>query len=527
MSLDKGKYKIHYREQMKKAFKGLGKIQDELSKGLYVKTAKGRLQANMMPDILTGSAVDEVRRLWEAEAKKIIADSNSGPKMLADLNRVAKVYKERLVSITKIATRYIAEIRRMHGGMITGKVLLKMRDSAAFKARTMAKLMLNPKNSGAMASAKYAFKIETQTKERFKKVKLHLSKTFASGGPDYDQGEAPASWLTLNFLSGKEKKEVLAFHIAAKKLSGEKLKTFLKAGSKHGAVSFSLANQLNTGGTKFTKKEEIMMGTVYKINHDFTRRAKRYFKPAYGSYNKAAQMLTGKNVLIFLMKLSSVISAGGTLMANIFKDSGWKNPGKVAKMMLTKGMFINYGVYALAKHMEDTKPGKFTEAAERRVQDENSTAYKLKTLTEGNKGWRTFLTGKKFSGSEIFEEFLDGHARRTTKRETKGTARGQAKSTKGVSTPIYRRVTLQAFVSWLKEKGTKDSRYTDALAQITVSGDWTYKINGVETSNDDLRNLAKAFHVWGIRGTNVQKGYRAALQRASGGTKAPVKKKKT
>lgn len=524
MSLDKGKFETHYKEQMKKALKTADNaLQDEISKGLYVKSSRGRMQADLMKDILTGTAIDDVKKLWKKEAKRIIATAK-GSEILASLNKTAKVFEERLIGITQITSRYIAEIRRMHGGMVTGKVLLKMRDSRAFKAGEMKELLNNP---AAMSAAKYVFKVETQTDAKFKEVKKYLSSTFAAGGPNYNQGAAPSSWILLNFLSGKEKKEALAYHISAQKLTGKKLKEFLKAGSKHGAVSFSLASQLNTGASKFTKGEEHMMGTAYKINHDFVQRAKEYFRPAYGSYNKAAQMLRGKPIMIFLMKLSSVISAGGTLIANVFKDDGWKNPGRIASVMTKKGMLINYGIYALAKHWEDSKPGKFTAAAERRVQDENATAYKLKTLTEGNRGWHTFLTGNKFSGSVVFEEFVNERGRRTTVRETKGTAKGQKKSTKVSSTPIYKRITLPAFVRWLKGKGTKDKRYTRLLAQIKESGDGTFTVNGVETTNDDLRGLAKTFHVWGIKGASVQKSYRAALERASGGAKAPVKKKKT
>ena len=513
------RYKTHYKERMKKSFKDADKaIQDEISKGLYVKSPRGRMQADLMGDILTGTPFEDVRRLWREQSEAIIARSNPNDKtLLTKLNQIIAKFEKQLMSITQITVRYIIEIRRMHGGKLTETTLLKMRDSLAFKARTLSKLLLNPQNSGAINSIKYAFKMETQTAQKFATVKKYLSKTFASGGPECNQGEAASSWLIMNFLSEKERAEVLKDHISKEKLAGAKLKAFLKAGSKHGAISFTLASKLAKGNARFTKREEHMMATSYKINHDFVKRGKRYFRPAYGSYNAAAQMLTGKNLLIALTKISVAVSVGGTLVANIFKGGGWKDPAKLAQVMTKKGMLINYASYALAKHWENPKPGFFTEAGERREQNKNETAYQLKTITEGNRGWNTFLTGQKYTGSTVFDQFINEHGRRSKNAKTK--------KTKVTATPVYRKITLQAFVRWLKSKGTKDSRYSNLLKQITVSANGTYKINGYETSNDDIRRLAKAYHVWNISGPGAQKEYNAAIQRASGGTK--VQKKKT
>ncbi|MFH1533669.1 MAG: hypothetical protein ABID64_01950 [Nitrospirota bacterium] len=522
MALDKGnteRYRTHYKERMKKSFKDANKaIQDEISEGLYVKSPRGRMLKNLMPDILTGTAFEDVRRLWKEQSEEVITSANIKDKdTLTKLNQIVGRYEKQLVSITGITTKYIIEIRRMHGGKLTETALLKMRDSLAFKARTLSKLLLNPKNSGAINSIKYAFKLETQTAEKFAEVKKYLSKSFASGGPECNQGEAASSWLIMNFLSEKEREEVLKDHIAKEKLTGENLKEFLKAGSKHGAISFTLASKLTGKNSRFTKGEEHMMSTTYKINHDFVKRGKSYFRSAYGSYNPAAQMLTGKNILIALTKLSVAVSVGGTLVANIFKGGGWKDPEKLAQIMTKKGMLINYAAYALAKYKEDPKPGFWTDASERREQDKNETAYQLKTLTEGNRGWNIFLTAQKFAGSTVFEEFVNEHGRRS--KDTKN------KTTKVTSVPVYRKITLQSFVRWLKSKGKKDGKYSNLLKQISVSANGTYKINGYETNNDDIRKLAKAYHVWNISGNKAQSRYKDAIQRAGGGTKVQKKKK--
>jgi len=520
--LEKFNYKRHDETKRKEALAAAKKaIQKEVTDRLTVDRGKAGMLGDFMDKIITGTLFSQIEQMWATESEAYLNANKNNPKALAELNKIIDRYKRRLKTITKIAKKYVITMMRMYGGKLPPAALLKMRDSEAFRALTLSKILTNPQNSAILNAIEYVFITKTQTQKRYKDLCAYLEGVFKNTGTAQGRGEIQMAWFILNFLpeKGPRSKEDFIKYLVKKGLNGQKLKAFLKEGCRNGAISPSLANNFAKNEITFTEQEQNENSAVYKIQHDFLKKGRAYAKEAYGSYNPAARMLTMKNILILVAQISSGISIGGTLLASIFKGGGLKSPEKIVKAMTQKGMLMKAGLFAAASYWKNKKPGFWADAAERREQNKNESAKNLQIVTESNPGLKSFLTDNKYEGSAVLNEYIREHGMRTKK----------GKRTVISNEPSYKKITLISFKKWLEKKAREkdiNGKYSRLADKITISDKGTCEINGFTVDNDDLQRVAKTFFIWGIGGTQTQSQYKATLRRAQGGAPKPPKNKK-
>jgi hypothetical protein len=501
--------------KMKNALKAArDKIEAEVTSGLHL-TGKAGLIASVMDTIIAGTPMDKINRLCEKTRNEYIASCKGDPKLLKQLPFITARFRKQLDKIVDLSLKYVMRIKAIHGGKLTEAALLKMRDGAD-RAYYLSKILSKIDDPKVLNAIEFVMNAKTRTKEKYAQLCKYLKKSFDKGGADYGRDDAPLAWFMVNYLPerGDHSKEKFIEFMVAKGLKGQKLKDFLRAGCRSGAIPPLLAEKFVTddSGAAFTKKEKEENRAVYKVQQVFHKRARAIIRESYGSYNPMARMFTLKNILILVAQVSSGVSIAGTLAANIFKGGGLKNPGQLVEAMTKPGMMLEVAKFGVATYFKKPRPGLLTEAGKRKTQDENRTAENLRVLVENNRGLNSFLRKDKFRASTTLREFMVEH----------GMTIITGKTVKKLDKPSYRKITLVAYKNWLQKKAAAkdpDGKYSKTAKEIGINSDGTAQINGSKTTNEEFKRLVEVFHVWGIGGkaSVTEEAFGSVLNRARGG----------
>ncbi|MBD3360433.1 hypothetical protein GF366_01375 [Candidatus Peregrinibacteria bacterium] len=470
--------------------------------------------------------INEAERAWE----NTIFEMREKPITVSlrefneELNKRTMPYEDKMKQTAEFAEAYLRKISQgTERGKLTKEVVIKMRDSM-INASLVSKLLFKKENEGLKNALRWVLGMSKKTEKggeravstgkgpAFDAVRNQLSKDMEN----YEHELMPFTWMIMTFMKSVDRVELAKTHISKNALSLEKTIKFLEEGNKMGV--FSPIEMEEIVRTEFKKKfkgfspDKIKEYAVkYKAQHDFTKQAMK-LKPTYGAKNKAGEMLTYKNILIFIAKLAAGLTVAGNVISGLFVGGAWKKPGKALENIATNHNIWGAGaVYGLAKSAEGKLRWEdFVKGKSERDMEKKAKAQK--ELYEGisiNPGWKEFFEGNNFKGAKALADYI---GRKSMIEDEK--IRPE-------------KLKISEFVKWLKKEAKKPEKsgYKELLEnfQKTEKG---YEVSGFPTKDRNFKEFAKAFMTLGIGGTQVIQNYNNTVERARGQI-PPTKPKKT
>jgi hypothetical protein len=490
-----------FKEKLKEPKANLTDLMEDLSKVISSKGGLAEFKLDIMPGVLLDNATEVIKTLWHDTVRELFKKYKDDPVELhRKLKEAAKPLSDRIEETAKMVTGYIKKVTKYSkGGQITEEVLLEIEKHAAALGEILSDI---ENNEEALYAIKYVFEKESKVSRNRERVYDYLESIFDTDciqkfvkiNPYHTQGEIPVAWVIVRYLTTDEKQEFIDRMESEYGSDSLEFKMFLAAGCLSGAIS---VNQV-TDNAEFSEEETQELAEVYKQQNDFMKAAEELRARSYGSENPVNSMLSLRSILILVMQIAGGISAGGTLLAGIFKGGALKSPANLLRTLKSKAIWTGGGMIALGEYLKNPTPGLFTSKEEREGHAKKETGKYLVDL-RNNPGLREFLEtndDEGRSGAVLFGRFITTYC----KKDSKG---------KDLDEPSPKKLNLAKFSEWMKKN------YPDSASQITVA-DNKYKINDYDINNYDIGRLGLAFHIWNIGEKSTQTQYSSAIKLADG-----------
>ena len=444
---------------------------------------------------------------WKEEIKGF--DSKDYARLFnSELTESTKPFQERMERMSKIMVGYLLSMAKgAERGNLNPEELSETSASLAKNANNIKTLLELPDNEDLMAAFEWVTgravkdpqkespSLDAYREKAVATIKKELNDTSTF---DINDDRMSVVWMIIAFMNKKDQMDVLSEF--SKNLSGEKQKEFVEMANLAGIIGpEGVATLMGKDLEDLTDAEKAMYGQRYEMQNVFTEQAKLLIEQTYGSKNDAMEMLSGKNVLLFLAKLWAGVTIGANLAVNLYTDQNYKRPLDYL-MNIPKnvtGVLIPLGVALGADHIGkgDQTLGTFFEGKEDR--DSQAAAHSkevLKTKMTKNPGWKDFLTEGDYFGSKTLFSYVASKAD-TGKIDLKD-------------------LNIENFLEWIEEKeeGASDEKkrpYTDLKGRmIKEDGEGekdVYKIGGIKVDTKEFQAMAAAIFTLKAGGQDAKK----------------------
>lgn len=460
--LVKGREVERIRELVGKAKMEVIKIFRRATSGIT--TQRGEITADNMTLILR-YPLDQLEKEWISRVRGIHADSGTKQELInlrGDYGSL-KGKTGRIYDAVQ-SVHYYVEHMKKEKGWITPEKLAEISYSVSSDATVIADLLAEKGNQDLVEAFRLAIGMRGGAEAKDAAIEA-LKKHSVAHFPN-DPLMKP-TWMILSYTDSATRVAV-AENFKAKKPA--ELANFLDKGNALGVYSWQEIEEIS--GKKPEEKEREAMALRWQKAHDFSEQTRLLTSSSYGVSNAASEMLTGKNILIFIGQVAAGATIAANLVVGVTKGGAWKSPAAMAQLATNHNILIAGAALGVIHHI---KKGKrlgetFEGKADRDTHARRQAVAALRKEIRGNllwPKWDEFFTGDGYAGARAFHDFvLKNKTKKDEFPEHKFTAmafRRYLEAQQGSANPDHYAALIRKFEGDL---GGADDKKVLALAKI-------------------------------------------------------------
>jgi len=265
-----------------------------------------------------------------------------------------------------------------------------------------------------------------------------------------------------------------------------KAKTLLVKLNKLGAVSPMEIERL-VGSQNITDKEKYEYSKDWDTKRNMVELNKFVMESSYGARNTAEQMLTLKNIILFVGMLAGSATVAANILVHLKKPNGegWrKSPEDIINALKNPYVVGGAGV-AFASKIGMSKGGLDEVLADKEKEKETYMVKDFQADLNASPGFRHLFEDDNYKGLEILSTFVN-------KRSDQKSGEFKEKA-----------VTLEQFKLYLEEKKSEPG-YSDVLSKIDAMGKNEHESESLETR---FNRFTKAIHTLKVGGVTAVQSY--------------------
>lgn len=441
---------------------------------------------------------EKIEGKWEKEREKasgqdilnLAQKTDTFAKELEELVEILKGYTTTMYKGTPVEEG----LAKMTGSKMNADVLTAALMQGNKNLNTAFKWVLNVKNVDKDENEKATNSEESKT-ITFK----YLTSEFEdeNGKKGYEKNIAPIFWMVVTLMNPQDRAEFTQMFIE-KSLGKdfEKTMDFLEKGNLMGSYSPQEMEELieksfGKTGFKFDAEKRKEYEFAYKLQHDFVEAGRLIMSRSHGSKNRAGEMFTFGNILMFAGQVAATTTIGANSILGFFHAGGFRNPKEgIKNAIMNHNNHVAGGLLIAINQLQNGEPIKnLVKGREQIEREKTMTAHENFKICMHNYGWNElFATAE---GLNAFTEFTESTIMKETKLD-----KGKLK--------------MEEFVRWMKIKSNLNpelkAKYEPVLAKITFE-EGGYKVNGYEVKDHQVERLATSFFTLGILGAESRLNY--------------------
>lgn len=369
-----------------------------------ITTQRGEITADNMTLILR-YPLDQLEKEWISRVRGIHADSGTKKELIGLRGEYGSLKgKTGRIYDAVQSVHYYVEHMRKEKGWITPEKLAEISYSVSSDATVIADLLAeegNKDNQDLVEAFRWAMRGDDVSRgSAIEALKTHSVRHFP------DDPLMKPTWMILSYTDSATR-VMVAENFKAKKPA--ELAEFLDKGNSLGVYTAAEIEEIS--GKKLEEKEREAMALRWQKAHDFSEQTRLLTSSSYGVSNAASQMLTGKNILIFIGQVAAGATIAANLVVGITKGGAWKSPEAMAQLAINHniiGASVALGVIhhvKKGKRLGETFEGK----AGRDTHARRQAVAALRKEISGNllwPKWDGFFTGDDYAGARAFHDFV-------------------------------------------------------------------------------------------------------------------------
>ncbi|MFA6992630.1 MAG: hypothetical protein WC269_05150 [Candidatus Gracilibacteria bacterium] len=399
-------------------------------------------------------------------------------------------YTDQVVETTKGYLNKITEGSKY--GKVTEEGLIKMKDSKVKTGNFVKILLKNNDLTDALQGVMGIFKKPGEKTTNFETNRNAVAKLFKyfDKYPKEKSEEVELAFVVLTLMSYEDRKVFTEEYLKTRDHEGKI--AFLEYGNLMGAYSPEDMKEFYPEyfNEKLSKKKVNEYSEAFKAQHDFHKKAKKLLTSTYGGTNKAGEMLTLGNTLLFVAQVGAYGTIAGNVITSLFKDGSIQKPSNIIRSILKNEYILGATAVAGGIHMlkqreswgdyamnaEDKKTKETTEA--------NNTIYEIRASSPGLSKFMEGENGDNYMGAMAFGDYVHSFTEFDEKK-----------------------VSIEGFLKWMETKSEKDAqekaKYEPLIKKINKNPAGQYEFSGAEVDQYQIQDLAKAFSVLNIGGGRI------------------------